>query len=155
MFMIVNLAIMAPLRCCTFNCRGWNSGVSTLKDHINSPDLCFIQEHWLLKDHLHVINDIFQSVLVGWIILPFLEATYMVAVPFSIGKPCLFSYSFRFFLIAFVVLKLLIHLSYWSVYLYLPAECLPSSFNEYLNTLGELQGFLESQQCDVNNYSDW
>ena len=32
----------------------------------------------------------------------------------------------------------------------MPAECLPSSFNEYLNTLGELQGFLESQQCDVN-----
>ena len=25
-----------------------------------------------------------------------------------------------------------------------------SSFVDYLHTLGELQGFLESQQCDVN-----
>ena len=33
------------------------------------------------------------------------------------------------------------------VSLYMPSECAPSAFNEYLNTLGELEGFLESQQC--------
>ena len=59
--------------------------------------LLICQEHWLLKDHLHVINDIFQSVLVGWIILPFLEATCMVAVLFSIGKPCLLATPLDFF----------------------------------------------------------
>ena len=33
------------------------------------------------------------------------------------------------------------------VSLYMPSECVPSAFNGYLNTLGELEGFLESQQC--------
>ena len=49
---------MAPLRCCSFNCRGWRSGISTLRDHIDSHNLCFVQEHWLHNDHLNKINDI-------------------------------------------------------------------------------------------------
>ena len=55
---MMKLVIMGPLRCCTFNCRGWNSGISTLKNHIDSLDLCFVQEHWLHKDHLRKIRDI-------------------------------------------------------------------------------------------------
>ena len=49
---------MSSLRCCTFNCRGWNSGYVTLKYIIDSLDICFIQEHWLLKDKLSKVNDI-------------------------------------------------------------------------------------------------
>ena len=30
---------MAPLRCCSFNCRGWNSGSLFLRDVIDSFDL--------------------------------------------------------------------------------------------------------------------
>ena len=37
----------------------------------------------------------------------------------------------------------------------MPADCAASAFNEYLNTLGELEGFLESQQCDNYKYSGW
>ena len=50
--------MMSSLRCCTFNCRGWNSGYVTLKYIIDSLDICFIQEHWLLKDKLSKVNDI-------------------------------------------------------------------------------------------------
>ena len=35
---------MAPLRCCSFNCRGWNSGSLFLRDVIDSFDLLLIQE---------------------------------------------------------------------------------------------------------------
>ena len=49
---------MAPLRCCSFNCRGWNNGKHTLQTYINSIDLCFVQEHWLLRDHLNTVRDI-------------------------------------------------------------------------------------------------
>ena len=49
---------MASLRCCTYNCRGWNSGYLTLLNIIDSLDLCFVQEHWLIHDHLCKVNEI-------------------------------------------------------------------------------------------------
>ena len=49
---------MADLRCCSFNCRGWNSGYRTLSNIIDSLDLCCIQEHWLLSDQLCLVNEI-------------------------------------------------------------------------------------------------
>ena len=33
---------------------------------------------------------------------------------------------------------------------YMPAESHSSSFCEYLNTLGEVKGFIDSLQCDNN-----
>ena len=57
------MTIMTQLKSCTFNCRGWNNGVHTLKHFIDSLDLCFVQEHWLLNDHLHKINDISSNFL--------------------------------------------------------------------------------------------
>ena len=50
--------MMAPLRCCSFNCRGWNNGELTLKNFIDSIDLCFLQEHWLLDDYLNDVREI-------------------------------------------------------------------------------------------------
>ena len=41
-----------------FNCHGWKNGVLTLKNFIDSLDYCFVQEHWLLSDHLHRINNL-------------------------------------------------------------------------------------------------
>ena len=54
---------MASLRCCTFNCRRWNTGYLTLKKLIDSLDLCFVQEHWLLNDHLYKIGEISSDFL--------------------------------------------------------------------------------------------
>ena len=52
------ILIMANLRCCTFNCRGWNSGYLSIKNFIDSLDICFIQEHWLLSDQLNKVRDV-------------------------------------------------------------------------------------------------
>ena len=40
-------------------------------------------------------------------------------------------------------------LNFSLIIVYMPTEYRPSSFSEYLNTLGELDGFINSQQCDV------
>ena len=60
---------MASLRC-TFNCRGWNSGISTLKYYVDSLDLCFVQEHWSQTTKITSIKLLifFQLVLVEWIV---------------------------------------------------------------------------------------
>ena len=55
--------MMGSLRCCSYNCRGWNSGLVYLKQYINSLDLCFIQEHWLLKENLHTVCGSFPDFL--------------------------------------------------------------------------------------------
>ena len=149
---MMKLVIMAPLRCCTFNCRG---GISTRKNHIDSLDLCFVQEHWLHKDHLYKIRDIspdFLSVSVSG-----MDDTSLLS-----GRPyggC--SIVYRKYLSSciivtcsdcFCAVKILesTGLALLMVSLYIPADCASSAFNEYLNTLGELEGFLESQQCDVS-----
>ena len=54
---------MASLRCCSFNCRGWNSGILSLKKYIDSVDLCFIQEHWLIQSHLNKLSNISSDFL--------------------------------------------------------------------------------------------
>ena len=40
-------------RICSNNCRGWNSGDQFASQLRNDHDLCLIQEHWLLPDHLN------------------------------------------------------------------------------------------------------
>ena len=49
---------MVTLRCCSFNCRGWNSGSLFLSNVVDSFDLLLIQEHWLQHSHLYKINHI-------------------------------------------------------------------------------------------------
>ena len=49
---------------CTYNCRGWRSGSEYVSALLNSLDLCLIQEHWLLSEHLGTldISDEFISI---------------------------------------------------------------------------------------------
>ena len=54
---------MAVLRCCSYNFRGWNSGVITLNSFIDSLDICFIQGHWLTSNLLYKISDISSDFL--------------------------------------------------------------------------------------------
>ena len=54
---------MAPLRLMSYNCRGWNSGVITLNSLIDSYDVCFVQEHWLISNRLHKIHEISSDFL--------------------------------------------------------------------------------------------
>ena len=43
------------LRLVSYNCRGWRSGSDYVK-LLQSCDLCFIQEHWLFREHLGSLN---------------------------------------------------------------------------------------------------
>ena len=54
---------MALLRLMSYNCRGWNSGVITLNSLIDSYDVCFVQEHWLISNRLHKIHEISSDFL--------------------------------------------------------------------------------------------
>ena len=84
----------------------------------------------------------------------FVVAAPMVAVPFFTGSLChpVLLFCNRI-LIVFVVLGCVIHLvshTCLSVYTCLPIYYDPSCVNVYLNVLGELEGFIASQGCDLN-----
>ena len=142
---------MAPLRCCTFNCRGWNSGLLSLNNYNDSLDICFIQEHWLHHDHLHKIREISldftsvrhgQFITISWSsIWWLLNSLYRKSLSTCITP--LDSCSSRF-------CGIKIHdssgLSLLLVSVYMPSEI--GSLNEYLSTLGELEGFIDSHPCD-------
>ena len=139
---------MAPLRCCTFNCRGWNNGLLSLQCLINSFDLCFIQEHWLHRDHLHKINNVsseFLSVSVSGmdsgVLLqgrPFGGCSILYRKSLASFISPLVSCSNRFCGVKFVDSCGLSHLL---LCVNLPARGSSTASSEYLNTLGELQGF--------------
>ena len=44
------------IRLCSYNCRGWKSEARYVTNLLKSCDLCFIQEHWLLPDHIGALN---------------------------------------------------------------------------------------------------
>ena len=149
---------MAVIRCCSFNCRGWNSGFLSLKDLVDSLDLIFVQEHWLHSDHLNELSPDFLSVGVsgmdsGSLLCgrPFGGCAILYRKCFSYCITPLVSCSNRF-----CAIKILDPaLSFLLACVYMPAEYHniihhSSSFADYLNTLGELEGFLDSHQCDVN-----
>ena len=46
----------SELKLVSYNCRGWRSGSDYVKSLLQSCDLCFIQEHWLYRDHLEALN---------------------------------------------------------------------------------------------------
>ena len=150
------MTIMTQLKSCTFNCRGWNNGVHTLKHFIDSLDLCFVQEHWLLSDHLHKINDIssnFLSVSVSGMI----NSEFVCGRPFG-GCSILYRKSLAAHIVPLescsnrfcgVKFRDSTGLSFLFVCVYMPSSSCPSSYTEYLNTLGELEGFIYSHHCDV------
>ena len=142
---------MAALRCCSYNCRGWNSGSVFLRDFLDSFDLCFVQEH---LSTIHEISHDFMSVSVSGKD----SGSLLCGRPYS-GCAILYRESFASCVLPitscskrFCAIKMLDSsgLSLLLISLYMPAECQPSSFTEYLNTLGELKGLLLSHQCDVN-----
>jgi len=77
------------LRLVSYNCRGWNSGQHTVFDLLQSCDICFVQEHWLLHEQLNLLNihcD-FQLVRVEWIVLNFNLVDLLVAAPSCTEDP--------------------------------------------------------------------
>ena len=148
---------MFPLRCCSFNCRGWNSGYLTLKNQIDSLDLCFVQEHWLHHDHLHKIREIspdFLSVSVSAmnnsVLLsgrPYGGYSILYRKSLGISITPLSSCSDRFCGIKLCDSS---GLSILIICVYMPAICFSRSSDEYLYTLGELERYISVQQCDAS-----
>ena len=148
---------MAPLRCSSFNCRGWNSGHLTLKKFIDSLDICFIQEHWLLNDHLYKINEVspeFLSISVSGVD----QSCLITGRPYG-GCSILYRKSLSPFITLldsgsnrFCALKLCDSngLSVLMICVYMPGEHTQDAFNAYLNILGELEGFIDRYGCDLN-----
>jgi len=148
---------MASLRCLTYNCRGWNSGKQTLWDLIDSLDLCFIQEHWLLSDQLYVLNEFhpdFHSISVSGVD----SSVLLYGRPYG-GCAILYRHSLFSCITPlccdsnrFCALKLRgsCGLSVLVVCVYMPAQSHSLCFDEYLGTIGELEGLLEFHKCDVN-----
>ena len=147
---------MAQLRTCSFNFRGWNNGIHTLTHFIDSLDLCFVQEHWLLSDQLHQINNVspdFLSVSVSGMDIselvcgrPFGGCSILYRKTLASCITPLDSCSNRFCGVKFNCSS---GLSMLLICVYLPSSSYPSNFTEYLNTLGELDGFIHSCHSDV------
>ena len=132
----------------SYNCRGWNSGQHAVCDLLQSCDVCLIQEHWLLHEQLSLLNvnnDFLSSGVSG-----------MDSSDLLLGRPfggC--AILFRRSLLPFV--SCLDSVSKWFCSVLLRDQCgtttllicvyLPhndgssASHNEYLITLGELEGF--------------
>ena len=136
---------MAPLRCCSFNCRGWNNGLLTLQNMITTLDLCFIQEHWLHNFNLNKINETspdFFSVSVSGMD----DSVLLRGRPYG-GCSILFRKSLLPFVNRldscsnrFCCVKLVdsLGLSHIVISVHMPSLSHHSALSEYLNTLGEL-----------------
>ena len=140
-----------------YNCRGWNSGGLTLQHLVSSCDVCFIQEHWLHTDQLHKLNAFnydFLSVAVSGMD----SGSLLCGRPYG-GCSVLYRKSLSSCIIPlasssnrFCGIKVIDSngSSILMISLYMPSECRQSYFTEYLNTLGELEGLIETEKCDVN-----
>ena len=117
----------------------------------------FIQEHWLFDDHLNDVREIcsdFLSVGVSGMNSdtlrcgrPYGGCSILYRKSLSSCITLLQSNSDRFCGIRLCDSS---GLSYLLVSVYMPTYYDPSCVNVYLNVLGELEGFIASQGCDVN-----
>ena len=137
-------------------CRGWNNGSLSLQNYIISIDLCFVQEHWLFRDHLNVVRGIspqFLSVGVSGMNCdslcygcPYGGCSILYRKSLSSCITPLDTNSDRFCGIKLCDLS---GLSYLLICVYMPTDCGPMSYSDYLNTLGDLEGFIECHNCDA------
>lgn len=146
---------LESLRLVSYNCRGWNSGHTAVFDLLQSNDICFIQEHWLFEEQLNLLNihnDFLSSSVSG------MEShTLLHGRPFG-GCAILYRKS----LIPHVARLSSCSKRFCSVLLtdhrgsttllicvYLPfCDGSAESSNQFLITLGELEGFIARHECD-------
>ena len=149
-----------PLCFCSYNCRGWRLGSNFATSVLQSCDLLFIQEHWLLPDHLgalDIFNDFFSVGVSG-----------MDSSELQVGRPyggcgILFrkhlspfmqrvkSCSRRFCALSLTIGNSLNRSTHCTLLInvYLPTDYGTSdSNNSFLETLSELEGFISSNPYD-------
>ena len=148
------------LRLCTYNCRGWRSGSNYVSSILDSYDLIFIQERWLLPDHLGALNisDDFISVGVSGIdtseVLvgrPYGGCGILLRKSLSSCVHRLNSHSKRFCAIALTFTNSVSNSPFNTLLInvYLSTDySTPESNNSFLETLAELEGFISSYSYD-------
>ena len=120
-------------------------------------DICYIQEHWLLPDQLYLLNEfhpdyhcVSVSGIDGSVLLcgrPYGGCAILYQRSLFSSITPLLCDSNRFCAVklhdssgVFVLV----------VCVYMSAQSHSFCFDEYLSTIGELEGFLEFHKCDVN-----
>ena len=139
----------------SYNCRGWNSGKTTVCDLLQSCDICLIQEHWLFQDQLYLLNIDSNFLSVG--------VSGMDSSKLLLGRPyggCAILYrrslisrtsrldspSKRF---CTVCLSDNVGSTTLIISVYLPLfDGSGESSNEFLVTLEELEGFIDRYRSD-------
>ena len=142
------------INCVTYNCRGWNSGSVTISDFIDLFDINFVSSSsigFLLIKYIyfHPITLLCQSVEL--MTMSFCLAVLTVGVLSCIGLySLLLLLLFTLYNISnrFCALKVKDQsgLGILLVCVYMPS----SDIADYQDTLGALEGFIESYQCDIN-----
>ena len=139
----------------SYNCRGWNSGQIAVCELLQSCDICLIQEHWLFHDQLNLLNIDSNFLSVG--------VSAMDSSKLLLGRPyggC--AILFRRSLIScisrldspskrFCAVRLQDNAGSTTliVRVYLPfSDGSSESSNEFLVTLGELEGFIDRYSSD-------
>ena len=139
----------------SYNCRGWNSGQIAVCELLQSCDICLIQEHWLFHDQLNLLNIDSNFLSVG--------VSAMDSSKLLLGRPyggC--AILFRHSLIScisrldspskhFCAVRLQDNAGSTTliVCVYLPfSDGSSESSNEFLVTLGELEGFIDRYSSD-------
>ena len=150
------------LRCCTYNCRGWGSGSNYVSILLKAYDLIFIQEHWLLPDHLGALNISDDFISVGVSGIDTCNSELLVGRPFGgcgilIRKSLasnvrrLRNCSKRFCAIILTLTNPITNSSFNTLLLsvYLPTDYGTSdSRNSFSESLAELEGFVSSHPYD-------
>ena len=139
----------------SYNCRGWNSGQVAVHDLLLSNDICLIQEHWLLQDQLNLLSIDPNFLFVG--------VSGMDNSKLLIGRPyggCAILYRRSLLFCTSHVnstskrfCSILLHDNLGAttliVCVYLPFnDGSILSSNEFLITLGELEGFIDRHSPD-------
>ena len=114
--------------------------------------LCFIQEHWLFDDSLNLVREIdpdFISVGVSGMNCDFVCRGCPFGGCSILYRRCLSLHSCSNHFCG-VKLSDKNGLTYLLVSVYMPTFYDPSSCENYLNVLGELEAFIGSNHCDIN-----
>ena len=126
-----------------------------LPDLLDTCDICFIQEHLLLTEHLSALNSV-KSEFISVGVSGMDSGTLLCGRPYGgcgilYRKsliPCVKTLSTGSNCFCAIKLSDSLGSSFLLICVYLPTDFQPSSFTDYLNALGELEGFIDSQSFD-------
>ena len=140
------------IRVATYNCRGWKSGVAFVVSLLINCDICLVQEHWLLEDHLSALD--ISSEFCSFGVSGMISSDLIVGRPFG-GCGILYRKSLSPIITRFKPISTrLCAISITSdcfttilICVYLPTNY-GNSNDYFMETIGELERFIDSHNFD-------